>query len=136
VVETPKEHEDDVMELVVVMYSAPLESPVPVKVVTRLDAAPAIVLAVWVTDVYPPKSANTKSVSATVFSPETVGMEFVPVQPLAALVGGPAAGSKGDVVSTPDTPNAIPEAAVGAPDRVTVTVSADIADVVVPYHSM
>src|SRR6266849_2162429 len=77
-----------------------------------------------------------KSLSATVETPETVGTAAVAVHALTPVFGSPAVGSKGVVVSAPDIPNAIPDAAVGVADIITVTVSAVSAVAAVPYHSM
>jgi len=116
--------------------STAFESPVPATVLTRVAVPPAMVPAVSVVDVYPPYSVNMKSLLAAVETPETVGAAAVAVQVLTPVFGRPAAGSNGVVVSAPDIPNSIPEAAVGVADRVTVTVSAVIAVAAVPYHSV
>ena len=74
--------------------------------------------------------------SAAVVTPDTVGEEFALLQELTAVAGSPAAGSKGVVVSAPETPNEIPEAAVGVVDRLIVIVSAVSVVAAFPYHSV
>jgi hypothetical protein len=77
-----------------------------------------------------------KSVSAIVETVETVGAVLPPLQAATAVLGNPAAESNGVVVSALDTPNAIPDADVGVPDRLTVITSAAMVPVVLPYHSV
>ncbi len=77
-----------------------------------------------------------KSVSPIVDTPGTEGVAAVPLQALTAVDGSPDAGSKGVVVSAPETPKAMPEAEVGVADRVTVIVSDERAVAAIPYHSM
>lgn len=77
----------------------------------------------------------TKSVSAAVVTPDTVGEEFELLQELTAVAGSPAAGSNGVVLSAPLTPKDIPEADVGVVDRLIVMVSAVSAVAAFPYHS-
>jgi hypothetical protein len=77
-----------------------------------------------------------KSLSATVETDETVGAAPAAVHVLTAVFGSPEAGSNGVVVSAPETPNAIAEAAVGAEESATVITSEDTAVAATPYHSM
>ena len=73
--------------------------------------------------------------SALVETEDTVGTDVVKVQELTPDFGRPAAGSKGVVVSAPETPNTIPEAAVGVAPRFTVIVSGPTVEAAIPYHS-
>jgi hypothetical protein len=136
VVDVPKAHEVPDCAEAIVVYSTAFESPVPATVLTMVAVLPATDPTVSVVEVYPPYIAKTRSVSAAVETPVTVGAAAVAVQVLRAVAGSPAAGSNGVVVSAPDTPKAMPEAAVGVPERWTVTVSLVRVVAAVPYHSI
>jgi hypothetical protein len=116
-------------------YSTALEFPVPATVVTIELVALPIVLAVSVADVYPPKSEKIKSVSASVETAPTDGLEDVALHAFAPF-GSVAKGSNGVVVSAPDTPKEIPEADIGVVESWTVIVSDVTAEGAIPYHSM
>ena len=74
--------------------------------------------------------------SAVIETPLTDGVVLPPLQADTAVFGNPDAGSKGVVVSALETPKPIPDAEVGVPERLTVTVSAVSVPVALPYHSM
>jgi len=117
-----------------IAYSTAFEYPAPATAPTIEPGIPPMVPAVSVTAVWVPKAAKTKSLSAAVVTLEMEGI----VDPLQALIpdgGGVVDGSKGETVSAPETPKAIPEAEVGAAPNVTVMVSVVTADEAIPYHS-
>ncbi len=135
VVAVPKLHVIEDCDAVSVRYSAAFELPDPATVFTRELAVPPIVPAVSVTEVYPPNNEKTKSVSASVETDPTDGLDAVALHALAAA-GKPVAGSNGVVVSAPDTPKEIPEAEIGVVERVTVIVSDVTIVAAIPYHSV
>jgi hypothetical protein len=66
----------------------------------------------------------------------TVGAAFVEVHVETADAGTAAFESKGDAVFAPETPYAVPEAAVGVPLRFIVIVSEGTGEVATPHHSV
>lgn len=115
-------------------YSAALEFPVPDTVVISELVPLPMVPAVSVTEVYPPKRENTRSVSASVETPATDGAEAVELHVLPPF-GRTELGSNGVVVSAPATPKAMPEAESGVVESLTVITSLVNTELAIPYHS-